>query len=245
MGSQPHPTVLVVGDSISNHWMEALPVALGSAASCSGGSDWSASDWSAGRGTGCDSTQALAYLSSTLHPDGTLPDVLLLNCGLHDIKCAVADGRHQVEPEQYQQNLEAILELFQTLSTKLCWVSTTPVCTGPDGTTRTAPSTSYADADFDRSNEMIDEYNAIAAALMRRESVPIIDLHSFSSDAFSSVAQRGTYDSVHFTPTCRHQQAVFIANWLGGNGVVPGLQQPVADLADPEPSAAGEQQPKL
>jgi hypothetical protein len=101
MGSQPHPTVLVVGDSISNHWMEALPVALGSAASCSGGSDWSASDWSAGRGTGCDSTQALAYLSSTLHPDGTLPDVLLLNCGLHDIKCSVADGRHQVEPEQY------------------------------------------------------------------------------------------------------------------------------------------------
>ena len=218
------PSVLVVGDSISTHYMEALPAALGASARCSGGSDWSAKNWSEGAGTGCDSTQARAYITAMLARGNTdLPDVLLLNCGLHDIKRSVADGRHQVEAAQYRQNLEAIIEHIRSLnSTRLVWLSTTPVDTGPDGTTRTAPSTGYANANFDRSNETIDEYNAIAAALMRQHGVPILPLHDFVAETFANLSGKGTYDSVHFTPTCRQQQAKFIAGWLAQHGIVQG-----------------------
>lgn len=221
-GSVCPASVLVVGDSISNHYMEALPAALGASARCSGGSDWSAKNWSEGAGTGCDSTQARAYITATLAcGDTDPPDVLLLNCGLHDIKRSVADGRHQVEATQYRQNLEAIVEHIRSLnSTRLVWVSTTPVDAGPDGTTRTAPSTGYANADFDRSNEAIDEYNAIAAALMRQHGVAVLPLHDFSAETFASLSGKGTYDSVHFTPTCRQQQAEFIARWLAQHGIV-------------------------
>ena len=171
--------VLVVGDSISNHYMEALPAALGkAAASVSGGSDWSATDWSEGRGTGCDSTQALAFLRATL-VDAS-PDILLLNCGLHDIKHWVTDtdllaeagvnpehaGRHQVEPAQYADNLTAMVELVQQQhggKTRLVWVTTTLCDVGSDGTIRTSaaahPSYSFSSTPFDRSNATIAEYN--------------------------------------------------------------------------------------
>lgn len=219
------PSVLVVGDSISNHWMESLPAALGSAASCTGGSDWSGTDWSKGDGTGCDSTQALAYVVATLRDDSATPDILLLNCGLHDIKRSVVDGRYQVGPERYRENLDAIVAHIRSVSTTLVWVSTTPVVTGPDGTTRTAPSTAYANASFERTNETVDWYNKIAASLMRQHDVPILPLHDFSAEAFADIAQGGTYDSVHFTPICRRQQAAYVASWLSENGFVRGLGQ--------------------
>jgi hypothetical protein len=208
--------VHVVGDSISSHYMEALPAALGSAAIVRGGGDWSSTDWSARAGSGCDSTQALAYLRATLPTDR--PDVLLLNCGLHDIKCNIADGSHQVESVQYASNLAAIVELVLgppppgdagAHPTKLVWVSTTPCDVGPDGTIRTAPvnqpgrAGSYGTGPFNRSNRTIAEYNSIAARVMAARGVPTLDLHAFTTKLGATYPDTGTYDSVHFIPEFR------------------------------------------
>ena len=62
---------------------------------------------------GGDSSHVLSYLQKMQRMDF---DVLLLNCGLHDIK--VVEGR-QVEPEEYRENLKQVLELMRERGDKI------------------------------------------------------------------------------------------------------------------------------
>ena len=102
--------------------------------------------------------------------------------------------------------------------------STTPVDAGPDGSTRSAEGSGYANAGFDRYNSTIDEYNTLAAGVMARAGVQTIDLHGFTTDALEPrFPRRGTYDAVHFSEPCRAEQAVFIAGRLRELGVVPEI----------------------
>ena len=63
------------------------------------------------------------------------------------------------------------------------FVSTTPVNVGPDG--KVPREGGYANANFDRSNAVINQYAAAAADVMEAEGVPIIDLHAFTASAFT------------------------------------------------------------
>ena len=53
-------------------------------------------------------------------------DLLLLNCGLHDIKTDPSTGEQQVPLVQYQKNLQQIVALLQETSVELVWMRTTP-----------------------------------------------------------------------------------------------------------------------
>lgn len=54
-------------------------------------------------------------------------DVLLLNCGLHDIR-TFPNGSRQTEPQTYAQNLKQIFSLAMVLATqKICWARIGPV----------------------------------------------------------------------------------------------------------------------
>ena len=63
---------------------------------------------------------------------GTAPCVLLINCGLHDIKCAdtgATTGTPQVPLERYRRNVYDVLTTARRdlHATHVVWVRTTPV----------------------------------------------------------------------------------------------------------------------
>jgi hypothetical protein len=193
--------VLVVGDSISGHYMEFLPIHLGSlVASCTGGADWSEMK-------GCSSNRMHAFMrcSELLTAENIdRPDIVLFNCGLHDIMTARAghpdrpEGDQAVPPDAYRTNLEQIVALVRDSGAQPVWATTTPIYANSDGVvSRTG---GYEGANFDRSNTTIDQYNAVASAVMAKHGVPIVDLHGFTSTFTGVHHMNGTYDSG--APSC-------------------------------------------
>lgn len=157
-----------------------------------------------------DSGMVLAYLRarhSALRDPA--PDVLLLNCGLHDLKVGTLDGRHRVPLDEYRANLSAILELATTIPLPLLWVSTTPV----------HDETHAAHADllgFTRRQADVESYNQSARELMRAAGVPIVDLHDFTLGLMDGDPASVYLDHVHFVEPVRRAQAEFLAGRLLG-----------------------------
>ncbi|MDB5321053.1 MAG: GDSL-like Lipase/Acylhydrolase [Phycisphaerales bacterium] len=90
-------------------------------------------------------------------------DVIHFNFGLHDLK-VMPDGKHQVEREQYEKNLEALVDRFEKTGAKVIWATTTPV---PEGTLN--PPRHFGD---------VAEYNAVAAKVMSSKKVATDDLNA-------------------------------------------------------------------
>ncbi|MEK3883732.1 SGNH/GDSL hydrolase family protein [Paenibacillus sp. PL2-23] len=149
---------------------------------------------------GGDSARVLEYLSSE-REQGVRYDILLVNCGLHDIKTSVTTGEKQVSAQQYKDNLEQIVETARSMSNHLIWITTTDVIDEIHNAQSEA---------FHRFHSDVLAYNAIAADLMARHEVPVIDLYTFTQ-AFGAEAYR---DHAHFTEEVQRQQAGFIAKWL-------------------------------
>lgn len=119
-------------------------------------------------------------------------DVIHFNFGLHDLKYLKPDGkslgnpadsasRQQVPPDQYEKNLEELVERLEATGAKLIWCSTTPVPQGAQG--RIA-----GDA---------EKYNAIAARVMERHDIPTDDLYAFAQAKLEELQRP---KNVHFTP---------------------------------------------
>jgi lysophospholipase L1-like esterase len=193
------PTLHVVGDSISIHYGPYLQTMLAGviAYSRKAAPDGSLDD--AGAANGGDSSMVLAYVQS-LRPEQPF-DVLLLNCGLHDIKRDLVTNRPQVSTERYAANLQAILVEGQRLAKRAIWVRTTPVIDARHNRLNTT---------FRRFEADVEEHNAIADRIMRKHGVPIIDLFTFTRNLGTDVY----VDHVHLTDEVRALQAAFIAGCL-------------------------------
>ena len=97
-------------------------------------------------------------------------DVIHFNWGLHDIAYMTADGervdppqgQHQVPADQYEQNLNTLVQRLKQTDAKLLWCATTPV---PEG------------ASFRKRGDEV-EYNAIAQKVMRAHGIPTNDLYA-------------------------------------------------------------------
>lgn len=192
-------TLHVVGDSISIHYGPYLQTMLAGimAYSRKTAPDGSLDD--AGAANGGDSSMVLAYLQS-FRPDRKF-DVLLLNCGLHDIKRDPVTHQPQVPTDHYAANLQAILIEGQRLAKHMLWARTTPVIDERHN---------RLNMTFRRFEADVEAYNAIADNIMREHSIPIIDLFTFTCNLGSDVY----VDHVHFTDQVRAQQAAFIAGYL-------------------------------
>jgi lysophospholipase L1-like esterase len=193
------PTIHIVGDSISIHYGPYLQTML---AGVMGYSRKTAPDGSlddTGAANGGDSSLVLAYLQS-LQPERKF-DVLLINCGLHDIKRDTVTNQPQVSTDHYAANLQAILSEGQRLTRRVMWVRTTPVIDERHNRLNTA---------FRRFEVDVEAYNAIADNIMREHGVAIIDLFTFTRDLGPNVY----VDHVHFTAEVCAQQAAFIAGQL-------------------------------
>ncbi len=148
-----------------------------------------------------DSSMVRAFLKAKSSAGGINADLLLLNCGLHDIKTSPATGQRQVPINQYSENLEAIIQLVRELGTKLIWIRTTP-CDEKTHNQRCKQ--------FHRFAADCDAYNHAADRIMQKFHIPMIDLYSFTKN----LGQDLYCDHVHFHEHIREKQAAFIAGWL-------------------------------
>ncbi|NQU42582.1 SGNH/GDSL hydrolase family protein [bacterium] len=148
------PRVLIIGDSISIGYTEPVRRRLAGKANvhripANGGHT----------GTGLERIEKWL---------GDKPwDVITFNWGLHD-QTRLRDGEVDITApnrhshEVYERNLEELAKRLKKTGAKLVWVSTTPV---PPDTKRRIPGEEIA-------------YNQVAAQVMKRHGIPIVDLHT-------------------------------------------------------------------
>lgn len=193
------PTLHVVGDSISIHYGLYRQAMLTGVMSYSRKTapEGSTDDTSAANGG--DSSMVLDYLQA-LQPDRPF-DLLLINCGLHDIKRDVTTHALQVPLDRYEVNLGEILTQAQRLAARIIWVRTTPVIDERHNRLNTT---------FQRFEVDVEAYNAAADRIVREHGIATIDLFMFTRDRGPVVYA----DHVHFTAVVRRQQAAFIAGHL-------------------------------
>ncbi len=152
---------------------------------------------------GGDSGRVLAFLAAKAAAGGVDADLLLVNCGLHDIKTDPVTGRKQVPLSQYRENLRAVLAVATQVRPRLVWLRTTPCDEAIHNT---------ADMTFHRFAADGVAYNQAADEIMRAAGVPIIDLYTFTRNLGPDLY----CDHVHFHEPVRQKQAAFLAGWLLG-----------------------------
>jgi acyl-CoA thioesterase-1 len=109
-------------------------------------------------------------------------DVIHFNWGIHDLKI-MPDGKRQVEPEDYEKNLRALVARMKATGAKLIWATTTPI---PDGELN--PSRKFG---------KVPEYNAIAERVMKESGVAIDDLNAAITP---HLAELQNPKDVHYKP---------------------------------------------
>jgi len=197
------PKLFVLGDSISMHYGPFLKEHL------RGFCDYERKTAPAGEtanlddgkgANGGDSSMVLDYLEKRFVDPAFRPDILLINCGLHDIKTMPATGARQIPEAAYRANLARIFDLLAANRTRAIWVRTTHC----SDAIHNAISTT-----FNRYLADVDAYNQIADEVMTAAGIPMIDLYRFTRNLGED---RDLFrDHVHFQPTVCAQQAAFIA----------------------------------
>ena len=109
-------------------------------------------------------------------------DVIHFNFGLHDLKI-METGKRQVEPEDYERNLRAIVAELRKTGAKLIFATTTPV---PEG--KLNPPRNFGD---------VATYNQIALKVMQENGVAIDDLNAAITPDLAKLQRP---HDVHYTP---------------------------------------------
>lgn len=150
---------------------------------------------------GGDSRMVVDYLKELAEDASFKTDIMLINCGLHDVKTNPKTGKRQISLEEYRQNLDTIYQMAELMKAKLVWVNSTPVNDSIHNNSGVA---------FYRYNKDAIRYNEVADSLFQSKGVPVIDLYTFSSKFPVSAYM----DHVHYGVEYRKLQAAFIAGFL-------------------------------
>lgn len=199
------PTIFVLGDSISIQYGPFLQVYIEPALSYArkDGTEAALQNLDIPTGAnGGDSTRCLNYLNARCAEATFRPDLLLLNCGLHDIKRDVDSKQIQVDADTYRSNLQVITTLLAKRGTKLLWIRTTPV----NDEIHNSRSKQFHRHDADQR-----AFNAIADQVMSDANVQTLDLDAFTR---ASGGDAAFSDHVHFIEPVRQAQGAFIAGTL-------------------------------
>lgn len=200
-------SIFILGDSISIQYGPFLQQALAGFADVSrkSGLEEALQDLNRAQGAnGGDSRDCRKYLQDMVRNGSLHPDLLLLNCGLHDIKCQTGARQTQVPPDEYKANLQAILQLLRDAAIPLAWIRTTPV----DESKHNLPT-----SEIWRWSGDVDRYNAVADEVMHKAHIPIIDLHGYTS----GLGEELTSDGRHFPEAIQRLHAAFLAGWIQGH----------------------------
>ncbi len=118
------------------------------------------------------------------------PQLIHLNCGLHDLRREFGASENAVPLEDYAKNLEAIFTALQTeTEAHLVWAQTTPV----------NQEWHHRTKDFDRLEAEVAAYNRRAVEIAGQKDIQVNDLHSLVEKAGRDPLLRD--DGVHFTPS--------------------------------------------
>jgi lysophospholipase L1-like esterase len=148
-----------------------------------------------------DSHMVLSYIRDLVSKSEFRPQILLINCGLHDIKTNPETGQKAIDPSDYANNLKTIFGLLRKAGIRTIWVNSTPVNDSIHNSGHVG---------FFRYNKDAVGYNHIADSICRQYKVPVIDLYSYSSH-FPPAARM---DHVHYKPEYANLQAAYIAGFL-------------------------------
>jgi len=162
------PRVLLIGDSISIGYTVPVQEQLKRVANVHRISE-----------NGGPTTRGLEKLDEWLGTNQW--EVIHFNWGLHDLKLE-PNGRHQVEWEQYERNLERLVDRLQRTGATLIWATTTPVPENVKGPQRVA-------ADVPR-------YNGAARRVVDAAGIRINDLYAFAEPRLSRIQLP---QNVHFS----------------------------------------------
>ena len=168
------PLVVLIGDSIRMGYQDHVVSQLAGRAEV-----WVPKE------NGGDSCNVLAHLDQWIF--ARQPDVVHVNCGLHDLKRAFG-AESAVSLVEYEGNVCQILQRLQReLNGVVVWASTSPV----------DENWHHQNKGFDRLEADVDAYNAAARAVAVDLGVPIDDL--FAVVEGEGKARLLTQDGVHFT----------------------------------------------
>ena len=118
------------------------------------------------------------------------PDIIHINCGLHDIKKEKDSGEIAVPVGEYAENVENIFNAISAhTEAKIIWAATTPV----------NYAWHHAKKEFDRFEEDVSAYNRIAADLAELKGIEVNDLNKVITDKGPNSLLNP--DGVHFDET--------------------------------------------
>ncbi len=147
-----------------------------------------------------DSRMIMEYLAHEMKKNIKY-DILLINCGLHDIRVNRESNEVQVRLEEYKKNLIKIIEISKNMANKTIWIESTPVIDVIHNAREKGVLRYSRDSNI---------YNIAAKKIMDQYSVPCIDMYNFTSNLGDDIY----YDHVHFKQEIRKLQAAFIAGYL-------------------------------
>jgi len=150
---------------------------------------------------GGDSANVMAHLDEWVVAHS--PQLVHLNCGLHDIKKPFDSGRAQVGLDEYRRHLHEIFDRILSTGARLVWASTTPV----------DEDLHHRNKGFDRFTADVDAYNSVALDLAMVENVPVNDLHAVIESADRTHLLRE--DGVHFSEEGSRLLGDAVAEFVG------------------------------
>lgn len=147
-----------------------------------------------------DSKMVLQYLQEE-YAKNTKYDILIINCGLHDVRVDRLTNKIQVELKEYEMNLSKIIEVSKSMANKTIWVGLTPVIDEIHNSRKEG---------FLRYNKDVVKYDTVAMKIMKALKIPCIDMYNFTQSLGEDVYS----DHVHFKNQVRKLHAAFIAGYL-------------------------------
>lgn len=128
-------------------------------------------------------------------------DVLVINCGLHDLRMTKGEDIHEIEKDEYKNNLNEIIMIGKKTAMKIIWIRTTPVDDDMHAKSKGM---------MVRYNKDVIEYNQIADDVMNEANIEIIDLYSFTDKLRKKLHK----DGVHFRDEVIELQGEYMAKCL-------------------------------
>lgn len=147
-----------------------------------------------------DSRMALKYIKFKLSDERFTPDLITLNCGLHDIKRNPTNQTIAVDTTEYRKNLEEIASIVSKRKIEMIWIRTTAV----------VDSIHSKNKGFSRYAKDLEKYNAIADEVFKKNNVKSIDLYSFTKN----LGGNRYVDHVHYNDETKMLQAAYISGFL-------------------------------
>lgn len=146
---------------------------------------------------GGNSRQVLKYLKESKF-SGRRFDILLLNCGLHDVEINRDCMESEICLDEYINNLEEIASIAQEMSNEVIWINTAPVHEEAHEARWFEPF---------RYNKDIKLYNYEAEKIMRIREIKVIKMYKL----LEQIERDIHWDHVHFIDEIRILQANIIA----------------------------------